>query len=341
MANPEHLEILIQGVEIWNKWREEYPEIRPDLRGGSLWVAHIDRGQMRDVSLGGAYFRRADVRDTYISGADFVAETMTVRTLTIRNDLQGINLSQADLSGANFKNADLSRANLRCANLSGASLLETNLEHADLTGCRVYGISAWNVHLENTIQENLVITREDEPDITVDNLEIAQFIYLLLRHKKLRDVLNSVVEKGVLLLGRFSNGGLDLLQTVAAKLREMKYIPMIFDFDRPDNKNYTETVKTLVGLSKFVIVDLSGPSVPQELYSTVPHFKIPFVPIIEEGRKIYAMFSDLLEYPWVLKPIVEFKNKQQLVELLSSKIIEPAEEKFKERQILLDRLFNE
>jgi len=26
MANPEHLEILKQGVESWNKWHEENPK---------------------------------------------------------------------------------------------------------------------------------------------------------------------------------------------------------------------------------------------------------------------------------------------------------------------------
>jgi hypothetical protein len=65
----------------------------------------------------------------------------------------------------------------------------------------------------------------------------------------------------------------------------------------PTDRNYTETVKTLAGLARFVIVDLSGPSVPQELYATVPHFKIPFVPILEEARKPYAMAVDILEYP--------------------------------------------
>jgi hypothetical protein len=28
MANPEHLEILKQGVEVWNRWQEENSEIR-------------------------------------------------------------------------------------------------------------------------------------------------------------------------------------------------------------------------------------------------------------------------------------------------------------------------
>src|SRR4051794_6794892 len=31
MANPEHLQILKQGVEAWNAWREQNEGIRPDL----------------------------------------------------------------------------------------------------------------------------------------------------------------------------------------------------------------------------------------------------------------------------------------------------------------------
>jgi hypothetical protein len=204
----------------------------------------------------------------------------------------------------------------------------------------VYGISAWDVHLDGAQQIGLIITPEGQPTITVDSLEVAQFIYLLLQYEKLRDVLNSVVERGVLILGRFGGGGLELLHAIAAKLRETNYLPMIFDFERPDDRNFTETVKTLVGLSRFVVVDLSGPSVPQELYATIPHFKIPFVPIIEKGRKIHSMFPDLAEYPWVLKPVVEFENIEHLLELLPSMVILPAEEKVKARQLLLQQLFN-
>src|SRR5439155_8596351 len=138
------------------------------------------------------------------------------------------------------------------------------------------------------------------------DLEIAQFIYLLLNHKKLRNVINSVTGRGVLLLGRFGGGGLEVLQAIAAKLRGENYLPIIFDFERPQDRDYTETVKTLAGLARFVIVDLSGPSVPQELYATVPHFKIPFVPIIEARRKLYAMAVDILEYPWVIRLPVTF-----------------------------------
>src|SRR5215211_4305151 len=151
----------------------------------------------------------------------------------------------------------------------------------------------------------------------VDYLEVAQFIYLLLNHRRLGNILNAITERGVLILGRFSRGGLEILEAIAAKLRELKYQPMIFDFDRPEDRNYTETVKTLVGLSRFVIVDLSGPSVPQELYATVPHFKIPFVPIIEEGKRQSSMVVDILEYPWVLNPPVRFVDVDHLVRAMS------------------------
>ena len=95
---------------------------------------------------------------------------------------------------------------------------------------------------------------------------------------------------------------------------------------------------TLVGLSKFVIADLSGPSVANELSSTVPHFKIPFVPILETGKHPYAMFIDFQESDWVL-PIVEYTNKEHLLNILSLKIIEPAEQLCTERLKRLHQIF--
>ena len=219
--------------------------------------------------------------------------------------------------------------------------MEANFEEATLTNCNVYGISVWNVQLEGAKQDGLIITSDDEPTITVDNLEVAQFIYLLLNHKKLRDVFNAVTERGVLILGRFGGGGLEVLQAIAAKLRDDKYLPIIFDFERPQDRNFTETVKTLAGLSRFIIADLSGPSVPQELYATIPHFKIPFVPIIEANRKPFAMSLDLLEYPWVVRPPVTFATKEELIQLMPARVIAPAEEKHQARQKLLEELFDQ
>jgi hypothetical protein len=332
MANKEHLEILKQGVEVWHRWRREKPGIWPDLRGADLSGANLSEANLSRADLFGVGLRGADLRRADLSRANLSEARLS------EADLSRAHLSEARLSEADLRRADLRRADLSMARLSGASLIETDLAKADLTGCSIYGISAWNLNLEGATQSNLIISRYDEPSITIDDLEVAQFIYLLLNYKKLRNVLNAVTERGVLILGRFGDGGLELLQAIAAKLRELNYLPIMFDFDKPESRNFTETIKTLAGLSRFVIADLSGPSVPQELYATVPHFKIPFVPIIEKGRKKYAMFVDILEYPWVLSP-VEFENRAQLLQLLPGEIIDPAEEKHQERQKLLDELF--
>ncbi len=280
------------------------------------------------AKLNGANLRNAHLHGANLLGADLSGA-----------DLSWAFLNHADLDNVIFSGANLSHAILRDASLRQATLVGTNLEDAILIGCKVYGISAWNVSLKGAKQENLIITPYDEPTITVDDLEVAQFIYLLLNYQKLRNVLNAVAQRGVLLLGRF-DGGLEVLQAVAAKLREAKYLPIIFDFERPQGRNYTETIQTLAGLSRFIIADLSGPSVPQELYATVPHFKIPFVPILEAGRKSSSMAVDLLEYPWVVRPPVTFASTEELISLVPSRIIAPAEEKFQARQHLLNELFN-
>ena len=37
-----------------------------------------------------------------------------------------------------------------------------------------------------TKRQNLVITKENEPTVTIENIEVAQFIYLMLDNRKLR-----------------------------------------------------------------------------------------------------------------------------------------------------------
>ena len=169
-------------------------------------------------------------------------------------------------------------------------MVETNLERATLTGCNVYGISVWDVNLENAEQSRLTIGGHGKSQVMVDDIEVAQFVHLLLDHAKLRKAIDAVAERGVLILGRFSGGGLEVLELLASELRELNYLPIIFDFDRPASRKYTETIMTLAGLSRFVVADLSGPSVPQELHATVPHFRIPFVPILQTGSKSFSMF---------------------------------------------------
>ena len=252
---------------------------------------------------------------------------------------EGARLWGSDFREAKFCDADLSSANLMCA-----QLVHTDFTGANLTGCKVFGTAVWEAKLTDATQDLLIISSPREIDegkiFEVESLQEAQFMQLL-HHDKFRPVLDAITKRSVLLLGRFRGGGIELLRAVATRLRELGYLPIVFDFPRQEDRNYTETVKILAGLSRFVVVDLSGPSVPQELYATVPHLKIPFVPIMEKGRHSYAMFQDILEYPWVIEPILDFPNQEYLVNMIENKIIAPAEKKIKERHALLNRLIGE
>jgi uncharacterized protein YjbI with pentapeptide repeats len=103
MAKPEHLNKLKEGVEIWNTWRNDNPEITP-----ALWGADLEETDLR-----GADLKRADLEEADLSGAD---------------------LSGADISGAKFRGADLSGANLMGADFDRTNLKRTDLEGANLKG---------------------------------------------------------------------------------------------------------------------------------------------------------------------------------------------------------------
>jgi hypothetical protein len=113
---------------------------------------------------------------------------------------------------------------------------------------------------------------------------------------------------------------------------------LLFDFPRPESRTYTDTITTLAGLARFVIVDLSGPSVSQEITATVDLYEIPFVPILEEKRKDGSMFRDFLVKERVLEPI-PFTNEGHLLELLADNVIAPAEKLIAQRQRRLDAAF--
>ena len=92
----------------------------------------------------------------------------------------------------------------------------------------------------------------------VDDIELAQFIHYLKNHKKLGEAINLMNSRSVLLLGRFKNGGLDRLYQIRDWLLTENYLPMIFDFERPEGMDLNEVIVTLGGLSKFIIADLKS-----------------------------------------------------------------------------------
>jgi len=182
----------------------------------------------------------------------------------------------------------------------------------------------------------LIITREDDPTVTLDNIKVAQFIYLILNNEEIQDVINTLTSKSVLILGRFAiPERKSILDALRNKLREYDLLPIVFDFDRPTDKDFTETIKTLAGLCYFVIADVTNPkSSPLELQATVPDYQIPFVPIIQEGESPFAMMVDLQKkYNWVLKTVT-YDSMETLMKVLKPLIIDPAMQKRQELRLI-------
>src|SRR5437763_14647384 len=82
VANQEHLDILKQGIEVWNAWKETHPYEEIDLQG-----ADFHKSILRGVNLSTALLNNAD-----LSGADLTWSNLS------RTDLQGANLSEVNLT---------------------------------------------------------------------------------------------------------------------------------------------------------------------------------------------------------------------------------------------------
>jgi uncharacterized protein YjbI with pentapeptide repeats len=134
MANPEHLEILKQGVEQWNKWRKENPlELSPDLCG-----ADLHEMELRGANLYQARLAEANLNKASLSGVDLSYATLGRADLSGAS-LEGAKLAWADLHGANLSECYLVYANLSGANLSGAELSQAKLREADLKWTKLGG----------------------------------------------------------------------------------------------------------------------------------------------------------------------------------------------------------
>ena len=70
MANDEHVAILKKGVEAWNAWRDENPDIRPDLRGANLREANLSRANLAGADLSRANLFWACLNHADLTGAD-------------------------------------------------------------------------------------------------------------------------------------------------------------------------------------------------------------------------------------------------------------------------------
>jgi hypothetical protein len=185
--------------------------------------------------------------------------------------------------------------------------------------------------LTGATQKNLVITRGNEPAVQVDDLEIAQFIYLLLNNAKIRHVIDTITSKVVLILGRFTEERKAVLDGIREELRRHDYVPVLFDFDKPSIQATMETIRTLAQMARFVIADITdAKSILQELRDIVPTTpSLPVQPLLLAGQDEPGMLDFFKRYHWFLK-IVTYDRQDELIASLEQRVILPAEAKVKE-----------
>jgi uncharacterized protein YjbI with pentapeptide repeats len=263
-----------------------------DLKGVNFSGSRLRRANFSNADLRNTKFDECDCETAIFIGAKLSESSFK------KSNLQGANLSGTDVFKANF-----SRAKLIGTNLMWARIIETNFSSAELINCKLYGASIWNVNMYKSTQSNLIVTntkkneyphkstrsdlaKRDEYSISVDNLEIAQFIYLIISNEKIKTVIETLTSKIVLILGRFTDERYKILESLKKELAKRDFVPVIFDFQKPNNKDYIEPVLLIAGLSRFVIADFTNPKI---ILEEVPLIKrntnTIIIPILKKGRR--------------------------------------------------------
>lgn len=332
---------------------------KSDFTNADLQWADLRNVDLTLVNLDGADLQHANLSDAVLAAACLprvqLADAILLHADLMSADLESADLRRADLRGSHLENADL----------SFALLIGTRFQGAILDGCRVYGASVWNLEVdEATSQRGLIITPRpsllppaqaealrqavaqiasdcpesrspgkrteetsvDEPTVTVDDVAVAQFLYMLRQNQRLQSVIDAVSAKIVLILGNFGLEQKVVLDAIREELKALDYVPVIFDFRVPGSRDTDETINLLARMARFVIADATrARSLPQELKGIVESLpSVPVQPIILATEYEYGMFDHMKRYPWVLK-MFKYRDLQHLLSSLHQRIIDPAE----------------
>jgi uncharacterized protein YjbI with pentapeptide repeats len=352
-ANNHQLQIDLSHADLEGIRLDFYKDTL-DLHGANLKAANLYRSSFVGANLASADLTNACLQDADLFGVDLtganlthvnaisatfswanLTETRLCKGRFLYATFVGANLVQADLHqanlfAANLNKADLSNAIINRANLSNAVLVDAKMSGAVLKNSRIYGVSAWNLSTENLEQSNLIMSRMYSRKIIIDNIKVAQFIHLLINNKEIRDLIDTITSKVVLILGRFTSERKRILDAIRKELPKYGYVPIMFDFEKPTTRGYTETISTLANMARFVIADITDAKVIlQELDFIVKnHPSVPVQPILLEGSLQNVIVSDFKKYHSFLE-IYEYQS-HDFRSSLPSKIIAPVEVRIKE-----------
>lgn len=113
-----------------------------------------------------------------------------------------------------------------------------------------------------------------------------------------------------------------MLNALREEMRNIDLTPVVFDFEPPVSRDLTNTIRTLAGMSKYVIADITSPRRILQEIEAIISFKVPIKFILKplKSEKEYDV-SDWLDYPWVCDEVFRYRTKRELVTSVADNII--------------------
>jgi len=140
MPAEQHIQLINQGTDVWNRWRESNPDETPDLSQADLRGKQFSKINLKNANLQDAKLQFCNLTGAVLNGANIT------KAKFLEANLQYANLQNATLEGANFFEANLQYANLQNANAKQAQFNDdVMLNQANLKGCDLRGATGLTV----------------------------------------------------------------------------------------------------------------------------------------------------------------------------------------------------
>ena len=143
-----------------------------DFSRASLVEANLENAQFKDIWFGQADLTQANFKDALLSFTNFENANMYMANLSgvegVRVTLKKAFLKKANLTGINLVNSFFDDANLN----------EATLKKVTLNDCSVYGVSLWGTKADEIKLNDVYISPKIESSLTINDLKLAQTIYL-------------------------------------------------------------------------------------------------------------------------------------------------------------------
>jgi uncharacterized protein YjbI with pentapeptide repeats len=143
MADNNQIAILSQGVEAWNKWRKENPDVLIDLKNAKLMHMNLENANLANADL-----KEANLSFTNFKNANLVFSNLESAVFYFAN-FEGANFAAAHLENAFLEDANLTGARLSGANLKNAIMANSNLKNAYLVDAHLEGANLNAVNFNN------------------------------------------------------------------------------------------------------------------------------------------------------------------------------------------------